>query len=89
MSAFRDMMTAPDADDPALLAEGFVSSPRFAGCLIKQAHDGQYVVFRPIDCKSGKFEMYYQTTDNRLRVDFPPATARGIVRHVRKHEVRS
>ena len=57
-------------DDPALLAEGFVFSPRFAGCLIKQAHDGQYVVFRPIDCKSGKFEMYYQTTDNRLRVDF-------------------
>jgi len=29
--------------------------------------------------------MHYQS-DNRLRVDFPPATARGIVRHVRKHE---
>ena len=78
-------MAAPDADDPALLAEGFVSSPCFAGCLIKPANGGQYVVFRPIDCKSGKFEMYYQTTDNRLRVDVPPATARGIVRHVRKH----
>jgi hypothetical protein len=79
------MNASPDPDRPLLIGEGFEWSPRFAGCWIKRVEHGEYVVFQPIDCKSGKYEMHYQS-DNRLRVDFPPATARGIVRHVRKHE---
>lgn len=78
------MMSASEPDDPALLAEGFTPSPRFAGCLIKTTPRGEYVCFRPGDCRSGKFEAHYQAPGSRT--DFPPATARGIVRHVRAHE---
>ncbi|MHB8565338.1 MAG: hypothetical protein ACYDDA_15725 [Acidiferrobacteraceae bacterium] len=83
--SLRAFMNAPTPDDPLLVAEGFVSSPRFAGCLTRQGTKGDYVVFRPGDCRSGKYEM--SVRGNGSSTEFPPTTARGIVRQFRKHEV--
>ena len=81
--SLRAFMNASTPDDPLLLSEGFTSSPRFAGCLEKLVQQGEYVAFRPIDTRSGKYEMHFRSS--ALRVDFPPTTARGIVRQVRQH----
>ena len=75
--------TGPDPDRETLLAAGFEWSPRFAGCWLRKTDRGDYVVFLPCDTRSGKYEAHFQ---NRLRVDFPPTTARGVVRQMAKHE---
>ena len=66
-ASLREFMGASAPDDPALIAEGFVPSQRFAGCLVKSTPGGDYVVFRPIDTRSGRWEAYFQTADNRMR----------------------
>jgi DNA repair protein RadC len=55
---------------------------------VKREGEGEFVVFRPADTRSGKYEMSFQI-DGVSRTDFPPTTASGIVRQMRDHKTRA
>lgn len=71
-------------NDEELKAFGFEPSSKYGGCLVKPGKLGSYVVFRPSDSRSRKYELSY----NRPGVQqiFRPTSALGVMRFVLKNE---
>lgn len=68
-----------DREEEPLIEAGFKRSPRFGGCFIKDhAKGGSYIVFLPIDSRSGKYELSYE--NGTTRTEFRPMTAKGVIR---------